>query len=58
MPSLSIIRIKLETSEFLNKLAIFKHSFVKTDNIKSGNDLPIFPETLPAGLKTFSAQFY
>jgi len=46
-----------ETSKLLNKLAIFKHSFVKTDNIKSGNDLPQSPKLLPLKEKKFSHQF-
>jgi len=43
-----------ETSMLLNKLAILKHSFVKTDNIKSGNDFLFFPKLLPLKGKKFS----
>ena len=57
MPYLTIIRRILKTSKLLNKLAIFKHSFVKTDNIKSGNGLPKSPESLPLKQKKFSHSF-
>jgi hypothetical protein len=57
MPTNTYLRIMSETSKLLNKLAIFEHSFVKTNNIKSGNDLHKSPEMLPLKEKNFSHSF-
>jgi hypothetical protein len=58
IPVFAVIRIMLETSKLLNKLAIFEYSFVKTDNIKSGNDLLLFPKLLPLKEKNVSHSFF
>src|SRR4030042_6657194 len=46
-------RRTLKSGKLFNKLAIFEHLFVKTDNIRSGNVSPNIPKSLPLKREKF-----
>jgi len=58
MPKNLSYRRTLESRKLLNKLPIFKHTFVKNDTIKNGSIFPKSPELLPLKEKNFSHVIY